>query len=98
MRNPVAWYRWGFALFQLRRYGEALEAFDRASTLDFLPEEAMYEAARVHGIWQDEEAAMQGLMHAAEAGLRGSQRLEAPEFDALREHPRWSEVQEALSR
>jgi CubicO group peptidase (beta-lactamase class C family) len=90
--DGVAWLRLGLARYRLNQFSAAVPAFERAATLDFLPQEAMYHLARIESIRGAADAAFAWLRRALDAGLSARQIGTTPEFAPLHTDPRWTTV------
>lgn len=88
--DGVAWLRLGLARYRLNHFTDAAEALERAATLNFFPQQAMYYLARIRSIRGDVDGAFRWLGRARGAGFPTSQIRTTAEFEPLRGDPRWA--------
>ena len=96
-QNPyhgVAWQRYGFALHQLGRYDQAIEAFEKSIELGFQPTASRYNIACGNALLGNMEEAFRWLALAMDEGFVGQGDLlrTDTDLDSLRDDRRFQEI------
>jgi ketosteroid isomerase-like protein/tetratricopeptide (TPR) repeat protein len=80
------WSNYGFSLHSLKRYEQAIKAFEKAANLGFRPEVATYNIACAHALLGHNEEALTWLRKALEIGFNQDELLRTDtDLDSLRD-------------
>lgn len=91
--NGQAWFRLGLARHELGRYGEAVEAYQRARAANFPAGPVTFRTARAYAKMGDAAKACEKLEQLVQGGFANAQLLEGDgDFAALRSEPRFAAV------
>jgi len=97
--NAISWSKLGGALYELKRYGDAAEAWMQADALSFSPARTRYNLARAHAAAGEAEEALRWLEGAIDAGFQDVRALSAETaFEALRNDERFSQLEQLAER
>jgi tetratricopeptide (TPR) repeat protein len=97
--DAEAWHMLGYSLHALGKLDEALKVHEKAFGFPAVAATAAYNAACVHALKGDKDAAFGWLKKAIEAGFdQAGHVAEDPDMDALRDDPRYQKVLAALEQ
>ncbi len=98
-KNALAWYRLGISLHNLKRYEQAIPAFQRALDLGFAPQFATYNIAAGYARLGNKARAVEWLNRLVGLGFQNVKQLEADEdFTALRSDADFQQAIENVRR
>jgi Tetratricopeptide repeat len=100
--NGEHWHNYGFALHSLKRYDEAIQAWDRSIELGYQPATGQYNIACARALQGHKDEALAWLEKALNAGFREESLHTDTDLDSLRNDPRFKKLlgapPEGLSR
>lgn len=86
--NGAAWFRLGYAHHTAKAYSQAIEAYQKAYTLEWIPETTAYNLACAYALRGEAGRAVQWLETALRQGFRDTRLLETdPDLDPVRDDP-----------
>jgi tetratricopeptide (TPR) repeat protein len=98
-KNGQAWYRLAMARYNLRKYSDAISAWEHAEALGFAAVTSRYNIAACYALAGEREKALDSLSQAAKAGFPGYKTLRSDDdFKSLRDDSRFQQIAEQVKR